>query len=277
MSQIRHDQSSIGHANRPEYVAPLPIKTIEKVGLLKKTENLVLYKKSERICVAVFVVSDRIASEPLRERLRAEALAVFSGVREAIGRRGAIGAGEADGLAFGAIGLASLLELACRAGEVTPSNYALLSQECGRLAEAIVQAPSGAADALDPRILDTGIREETVAPRAAAPTPSPSSVLYKGHIKDIQKSPAPQMSFKGNARDFAAALGASIEDRESKIIEVVKAKGKVSIKDITDAVPSVGEKTVQRALISLVTRGVLKKEGERRWSRYALAQATLAV
>jgi len=73
------------------------------------------------------------------------------------------------------------------------------------------------------------------------------------------------------------SLASSIEDRESKIIEIVKVKEKVSIKDILDAVPGVGEKTIQRALISLVTRGVLKKEGERRWSRYALAQATLAV
>jgi len=85
------------------------------------------------------------------------------------------------------------------------------------------------------------------------------------------------MSFKGTARDLLASLGGSIEDRESKIIEVVRAKVRVSIKDISDALPGVGEKTIQRALVSLVSRGVLKKEGERRWSRYALAQATLSV
>lgn len=85
------------------------------------------------------------------------------------------------------------------------------------------------------------------------------------------------MSFKGNAKDLLASLGSSIEDRESKIIDVVRSKGRVSIKDITDALPTVGEKTVQRALVSLVSRGVLKKEGERRWSRYTLAQATLSV
>lgn len=282
----RADGSPIGQNMRHENLVPLSVKTIEKIGLLKKTGNLVLYKKSERICAATFVVSDSIASESLRERVRAEALNMFTGVRDAIARRGSVFPGDADRLALSALSLASVLELACRIGEITESNYSLMRQECVRLAESLVETAARVPDVLDPRVLDSGVRDGELG---AAATPAPRRVRfdvepprapdvpYKGHVKDIKREEKAVMSFKGSARELLASLGGSIEDRESKIIEVVKAKGKVSIKDISEAMPETGEKTIQRALISLVTRGVLKKEGERRWSRYALAQATLAV
>jgi len=43
------------------------------------------------------------------------------------------------------------------------------------------------------------------------------------------------------------------------------------IKDITSLIGDYSEKTVQRDLVALVKAGVLKKEGERRWSKYMLA------
>ncbi len=282
MSLTRPDGTGIGHATRHDQLAPVPIRTLERISFFKRTDNLVLYKKTERICAAIFVVSDGIVSDSLRERIRAEALGIFSGVRDAIGRRGSVAPSDANLFALSAASLVSILELACRVGEITESNYAMLRQECLRLAEAFAETASGASDALDRRIFDSGLREPelVVAPPARREAPRPqreTSVSYKGHQKDTPVPVKPAMSFKGSARDFIASLGDSIEDRESKIIDIVKNKDKVSIKDISDAMPGVGEKTIQRALVSLVTRGVLKKEGERRWSRYALAQATLAV
>jgi predicted DNA-binding transcriptional regulator len=193
---------------------------------------------------------------------------------------------DADRLALAAVSLASVLELACRIGEIAESNYNLMRQECVRLAEALVDAAARSNDAFDPRILDSGIKDAALPVGTAKPTesrlardprPPVDRQSYIGHVKDNNETPKPQVSFKGSLKDLMANIGSSIEDRESKIMDVIRMKGKVSIKDISEAMPDVGEKTVQRALTSLVTRGVLKKEGERRWSRYALAQATLAV
>jgi len=51
----------------------------------------------------------------------------------------------------------------------------------------------------------------------------------------------------------------------------------MSIKDIDLALQGLGEKcgekTLQRELVSMVGDGVLKKSGEKRWSRYFLANA----
>lgn len=62
--------------------------------------------------------------------------------------------------------------------------------------------------------------------------------------------------------------------RQDLILSFIKKIGKeVSIKDVASA-PALahfyGEKTIQRELLELVERGVLRKKGERRWSRYFL-------
>ncbi|MCC6290554.1 DeoR family transcriptional regulator [Candidatus Nomurabacteria bacterium] len=63
-------------------------------------------------------------------------------------------------------------------------------------------------------------------------------------------------------------LHAGNSDRRDTIFKIIKQNGPISIADIARAVPDVSSKTVQRELAELVRSGALKKEGERRWSRY---------
>lgn len=57
--------------------------------------------------------------------------------------------------------------------------------------------------------------------------------------------------------------------RREKIVTFIKQHNWSSIKDVAKSIPGVGAKTIQRELAGLVKTGVLKKEGERRWSRYS--------
>ena len=52
---------------------------------------------------------------------------------------------------------------------------------------------------------------------------------------------------------------------------MLKGGAKLTIKDFAKNIKDCSDKTIQRELISMVTSGVLKKEGERRWSKYFLA------
>ncbi len=68
------------------------------------------------------------------------------------------------------------------------------------------------------------------------------------------------------------------EDRKTKIMDMIRGRknnttgeGSVMIKDITHAFPQVSEKTIQRELADLVATGVLKKIGEKRWSKYTVS------
>jgi DeoR/GlpR family transcriptional regulator of sugar metabolism len=58
-------------------------------------------------------------------------------------------------------------------------------------------------------------------------------------------------------------------NRQELIYRIIKQSGPLSIKDIAQNVPGVSSKTVQRELVSLVQSGRLKREGDRRWSRYS--------
>jgi predicted HTH transcriptional regulator len=64
-------------------------------------------------------------------------------------------------------------------------------------------------------------------------------------------------------------VGESI-DREARVIDVIRDKGIVSIKDISSVIFDVSEKTIQRTLNALIDKGQIKKEGERRWAKYQL-------
>ena len=59
------------------------------------------------------------------------------------------------------------------------------------------------------------------------------------------------------------------KDRTDKIILLLKDKD-VSIKDISNSFTDCSEKTIQRELNSLVSKGQVKKTGSKRWSRYSI-------
>jgi predicted HTH transcriptional regulator len=60
------------------------------------------------------------------------------------------------------------------------------------------------------------------------------------------------------------------DNRQEAIINVLKSQSNLTIKDFSKVIKDCSEKTIQRELIDLVDRGIVKKEGERRWSRYSL-------
>ncbi len=61
---------------------------------------------------------------------------------------------------------------------------------------------------------------------------------------------------------------AAQSERALRILELVQNSRGVSIKDLTNVVRDVSEKTIQRELASLVSEGKILKVGERRWSQY---------
>lgn len=68
----------------------------------------------------------------------------------------------------------------------------------------------------------------------------------------------------------APPVNPQVETRRTRILTVVEAKGEVSIKDITDIISDVSEKTIQRELNAMIEDNLIKRVGERRWSKYVL-------
>lgn len=65
----------------------------------------------------------------------------------------------------------------------------------------------------------------------------------------------------------------TLPNRRDRILSIIKDKGHVTIKDVSTAITDVSEKTIQRELTSLISDGIIVKEGERRWSKYSIGQS----
>jgi len=66
------------------------------------------------------------------------------------------------------------------------------------------------------------------------------------------------------------SVQAKKNQRQEAIMAVLKGQSDLTIKDFSKVIKDCSSKTIQRELLDLVAKGIVKKEGERRWSRYSL-------
>jgi hypothetical protein len=93
--------------------------------------------------------------------------------------------------------------------------------------------------------------------------------FYKGQ-KDIDKDTVLNKMSDVKINDREKVIKDK-NNRQDIIKEMLKGGVKLTIKDFAQKIKGCSEKTIQRELIVMLTSGVLKKEGERRWSKYFLA------
>lgn len=74
----------------------------------------------------------------------------------------------------------------------------------------------------------------------------------------------------GDISTDAYLVYSQLTDRAERIKTVLEAKPQATIKDIAEVITDVSEKTIQRELNSLIEKGQVLREGERRWSRYSV-------
>lgn len=76
----------------------------------------------------------------------------------------------------------------------------------------------------------------------------------------------------GDISSDAHLVYSQLVDRTTRILTVLEAKPEATIKDIAEVITDIGEKTIQRELNSLIEKGQVVREGERRWSKYSVAK-----
>jgi len=90
-------------------------------------------------------------------------------------------------------------------------------------------------------------------------------------IKDTTPSAREPREVSKPLKEFGV-VAVKKNSRQSTIIGLLKRKKEIMIKDVSPLIDGVSEKTIQRELLAMVKAGILKKEGEKRWSRYSLAE-----
>lgn len=81
---------------------------------------------------------------------------------------------------------------------------------------------------------------------------------------------SPLQTFKSNKPNSLTTNLTDKKDRTEKILNLIKEKKDISIKDISSSFTDCSEKTIQRELNALVLKKQIKKTGAKRWSRYSV-------
>jgi len=68
----------------------------------------------------------------------------------------------------------------------------------------------------------------------------------------------------------AAKTANTTMDRRERIRTILEAKGEATIKDISEIITDCSEKTIQRELNAMIEENLVKRQGERRWSKYSV-------
>jgi hypothetical protein len=178
--------------------------------------------------------------------------------------------------------MVSLLGVARVAGYVSEMNYNILTQEYRSLALALETRKSDWSQ--DGFVF---VRELFSAPEKDIPAPLAQMQNNKDEGQEKDKKIIPEIITLPAEKQTDKIIKTSPEPKEKiphvtpkkiqknsrreTITALVKDIGEISIKDIVSHFADCGEKTIQRELAALVQDNVLKKTGDRRWSKYSLA------
>lgn len=269
------------------------------VDFFKGNQNLLfLFKKTERFTAALYILTELLQdSEPIKWELRSLGTILC---REILSFRGrdTIFSKENVGDVFATIvRIASLFEIAYIANLVSAMNCNLFRKELDVLASFIENQGrtnqfSRSANFSDDffRIPKEMLATEFPRKDVSHVTESIANLAGKSPLAsggETEKRLQEQKDIipKGQQfiKDFVLyedkktirGIGSfsfkkKREERKMAILEVFKAKKVAITKDFSGVIRNCSEKTIQRELLKMVRGGILKKDGEKRWSHYSL-------
>lgn len=257
-----------------------------------------VYKKTEKLVTAIYMITNFIKdNEPLKWKFRENALKLLSLNRAFT----TVSLSERKDLIkeYQAVAseIVSLAGIASHGGLISEMNAGVISREFSALVLLMEKEENKKANdetvSLEPGFFQVAARQshEVYTSTPVAPlstitveqTPHRENVLYtprpvqaaettsdKGHVTEKGETKSEYLPIK-DAKEKAAKSSDPKDSRQTIILKILSKKGGLNVKDFEEAIKGVSTKTIQRELLSMVASGVLKKEGERRWSTYSLA------
>jgi len=230
-------------------------------------------KKTEKLVAAIYVVSNFIKdNEPLKWSIREKALELLElatllnfvslDERRAILRNHQSVASE----------IISLSGVAKAGGLFSEMNHDVIKREFETLLRTIDESEKKQETSVfAPDFFETKSLLERPSSGDVSYGEKPSSMSFTNNRK-IQKDKINTNQPRKIVNQAPVEQNIKDKDRKSLIIDMLKKKGGLGIKDFVGVISGVSAKTIQRELLSLVAEGHIRKEGDRRWSRYFIAR-----
>ncbi len=234
-------QSHIDHkTNKSMVVFGFP-----ELSLFKdKPELKYLIKKTEKIVSAIHLVSNFLSDkEPIKWDLRSKSLELLTQVIS----------GSEEGMNTSLVKVISLLEISFTTGLVSEMNYKILINELESVAQEMRK------DSLTQTIGQMMMNQVVLRDNDIVSHNQSKGQLIMSDSVSIKK-----------VKDNSNGQVNKTHNRQDIILGLLKKNKELGIKDFVSKISDCSEKTIQRELAALVAKGTLKKEGEKRWSRYSL-------
>lgn len=242
------------------------------------TAHAYVTEKSSRIASVTYMLARMITDEDvLKAELQKSSIGLARDV--ALANSG----GMERALVFRHLArIITLLEVAQNTGALSKMNTALLSDDIIAFMEVLTESDW----TLGRKYMDTSFFSHEVPRDIFSPEPLMTrTATHEGHMKDVfrdrelQKEERASHETNGQTEKqaqrtpphYKERLQEVQKDRRATILGLVQRKDRITVKDVANVIKDCSEKTIQRELLALVRQGVLKKEGERRWSTYTLA------
>jgi len=259
-----------------------------------QTEDFVFYyKKTEKIVSALYLVTGHFdREEPLKWRIRQKANELHEAVNRLKDTNGHYLRECKQNLINIIEEISSLIDMSRLSGLVSESNADVCLVELRRLWSGIVSVNTFATrDNVGLRDMfadeskgDQSQSREGVVRKEMQSVDRSDYSVSSGSQQSVGTSQFSKLksvslgsdSNKQSIESVSAhspkpAVQAKKNKRQKAILRLIRQKGEINVKDATTVVSNCSEKTLQRELQALVREGVLKKEGERRWTRYSFA------
>ena len=267
----------------------------------QEADAVFAYKKIEQISTAVYMVANLMAShEPMRGELKSLAFSLLK--TSASLARGESALGVFAELRADLALLSSYLDVSIRARIMSPMNHSILKSEIETLAIRIQESEkeygsstpfSSVFSAITtPELVDgRNMGTENVSVKNSADIqkdkpmsniPSKTQIIASPSISNTPKivtnshvevvRDAVRQNSDNTPFPVRSGIDLRKENRKNIILNAIQKKGVVTIRDVSSVVKDCSEKTIQRELSALVEMGALKREGERRWSTYSIAE-----
>lgn len=239
-------------------------KNQDPISYFEKDASFVFaFKKTEKLVSAIYMVTNLFSdSEPMKWTLRKKSSDLVSFI---LGYKDIKDSSLTDfsyNIKSRILELVSLLEVSFRAGLISQMNHSIIKHEFNNLSE-VFSAPTSSKVSAQENISKSFFN---VPDHRIIPTVSTVQVANIGdQIAPISDASLVEQKPVVENDVFKRS------NRQNIILGLLKKKKELTIKDIALVIKGCSEKTIQRELISFIDAGVLKRTGERRWSKYSLA------
>jgi hypothetical protein len=213
-----------------------------------------IYKKTQALINAIYLVTNLFPeAEPLKWAIRGKAVSLLEDILSLPTKTFSERKNVLARFTAKVLEIISLCEISSASALMSAMNFRILQKEFENLID-LIEKHEEPYQGGSNFVLDEALFK--IPEQLAVSDKKPQSSVVKGQLA--------KSVYKGHS---------TIKDkseRQYNILNILKDKKELNIKEIGQLLTDCSEKTLQRELQRMVSIGLLRKMGERRWSRYSV-------